>query len=154
MIIKIVNEELTALMGSENQKIKIASSAADRRYARSACRAPARPPTAQSWRVYYKNSRVNVRCSSACDVYRPGGHQTAASGWRTAWRTGLLQMGQTNPVEIAQELPLPMPSSHGNDMVFLDTAGRLHIDEALMDELKRRSKPRSSRMKFCLWLTQ
>ena len=45
-------------------------------------------------------------------------------------------MGQIDPVQIAQEA-VKYAGDHGNDMVFLDTAGRLHIDEALMDELKR-----------------
>ena len=45
-------------------------------------------------------------------------------------------MGQIDPVQIAQEA-VKYAGDHGNDIVFLDTAGRLHIDEALMDELKR-----------------
>ena len=44
-------------------------------------------------------------------------------------------MGQTNPVDIAKAA-VAHAIRHGNDMVFLDTAGRLHVDEALMDELK------------------
>lgn len=44
-------------------------------------------------------------------------------------------MGQTNPVDIAKAA-IAHAIRHGNDMVFLDTAGRLHVDEALMDELK------------------
>jgi signal recognition particle subunit SRP54 len=44
-------------------------------------------------------------------------------------------MGQTNPVDIAKAA-VRHATQHGNDIVFLDTAGRLHVDEALMDELK------------------
>ena len=47
----------------------------------------------------------------------------------------VFQMGQTNPVDIAKAA-VEHAKQHGNDMVFLDTAGRLHVDEALMDELK------------------
>ena len=47
----------------------------------------------------------------------------------------VFQMGQTNPVEIAKAA-VEHARKHGNDLVFLDTAGRLHIDEALMEELK------------------
>ena len=44
-------------------------------------------------------------------------------------------MGQSDPVHIAEEA-IRYAKDHGHDMVFLDTAGRLHIDEKLMDELK------------------
>ena len=47
----------------------------------------------------------------------------------------VFQMGTANPVDIAKAA-VAHAVKHGNDMVFLDTAGRLHIDEALMDELK------------------
>ncbi len=47
----------------------------------------------------------------------------------------VFEMGQTNPVDIAKAA-VAHAIRHGNDMVFLDTAGRLHVDEALMDELK------------------
>ena len=48
----------------------------------------------------------------------------------------VFEMGQGDPVEIAKAA-VAHAREHGNDMVFLDTAGRLHVDEALMDELKR-----------------
>ena len=47
----------------------------------------------------------------------------------------VFEMGQIDPVTIAKEA-IKYAADHGNDIVFLDTAGRLHIDEALMDELK------------------
>ena len=47
----------------------------------------------------------------------------------------VFEMGQADPVHIAEEA-VKYAKDHGNDMVFLDTAGRLHIDEALMNELK------------------
>lgn len=48
----------------------------------------------------------------------------------------VFDMGQGDPVEIARRAVMHA-KDHGNDLVILDTAGRLHIDEALMDELKR-----------------
>ena len=48
-------------------------------------------------------------------------------------------MGKANPVKIAKEA-IKRAKDYGNDVVILDTAGRLHIDEALMDELKKSSK--------------
>ena len=47
----------------------------------------------------------------------------------------VIEMGQANPVRIAEEAN-KYARDHGHDMVFLDTAGRLHVDEALMNELK------------------
>ena len=47
----------------------------------------------------------------------------------------VFEMGQANPVRIAEEA-IKYARDHGHDMVFLDTAGRLHVDEALMNELK------------------
>ena len=47
----------------------------------------------------------------------------------------VFQMGQANPVDIAKAA-IAHAKEHGNDMVFLDTAGRLHVDEELMDELR------------------
>ena len=72
---------------------------------------------------------------TACDVYRPAAiTQLQVVGKQL--NIPVFEMGQIDPVQIAQEA-VKYAGDHGNDMVFLDTAGRLHIDEALMDELKR-----------------
>ena len=151
MIVKIVNEELTALMGSENQKIKIAS----------------QPPTvvmlvglqgagkttngAKLAGLFKKQNKNPLL--AACDIYRPAAIKqgrrpmlVACDIYRPAaikqlqvvgGQLGIpvFEMGQTNPVDIAKAA-VAHAVRHGNDMVFLDTAGRLHVDEALMDELK------------------
>ena len=70
----------------------------------------------------------------ACDVYRPAAiKQLETVGAQLG--IPVFQMGQGDPVEIAKA-GIAHAKKFGNDLVFLDTAGRLHIDEALMDELK------------------
>ena len=99
----------------------------------SACRARARPPTAPSWPGFSK-SRARVRCSSPAISTVPAAiKQLQVVGEQLG--IPVFEMGQTNPVDIAKAA-VAHAVRHGNDMVFLDTAGRLHVDEALMDELK------------------
>ncbi|MCL2081447.1 MAG: signal recognition particle protein Srp54, partial [Oscillospiraceae bacterium] len=70
----------------------------------------------------------------ACDVYRPAAiKQLEIVGGQLG--VPVFQMGQGDPVEIAKAA-VAHAAAHGNDMVFIDTAGRLHIDETLMNELK------------------
>ena len=70
----------------------------------------------------------------ACDVYRPAAiKQLETVGKQLG--IPVFQMGQGDPVAIAKA-GIAHAKDHGNDLVFLDTAGRLHIDEQLMDELK------------------
>ena len=71
---------------------------------------------------------------TACDIYRPAAiKQLETVGAQLD--VPVFQMGQTNPVDIAKAA-IEHAKKHGNDIVFLDTAGRLHIDAELMDELK------------------
>ena len=70
----------------------------------------------------------------ACDIYRPAAiKQLQIVGSQVG--VPVFEMGQTNPVDVAKAA-IAHAVRHGNDMVFLDTAGRLHVDEALMEELK------------------
>ena len=132
MIVKIVNEELTALMGSENQKLYMAS----------------QPPTivmlvglqgagkttngAKLAGLFKKQGKRPLLV--ACDIYRPAAiKQLQVVGEKL--EIPVFEMGQTNPIDIAKAA-VAHAIRHGNDMVFLDTAGRLHVDEQLMDELK------------------
>ena len=132
MIVKIVNEELIALMGSQSQKLNIAS----------------KPPTVVmlvglqgagkttngSKLAGYMKKQGKRPLLAACDVYRPAAiRQLQIVGGQLD--IPVFEEGQGNPVEIARHA-VEWASSHGNDMVFLDTAGRLHVDEALMEELK------------------
>lgn len=133
MIVKIVNEELTALMGGGNTKLSIASA----------------PPTivmlvglqgagkttngAKLAGLMKKQGKRPLL--AACDVYRPAAiKQLEVVGEQLD--IPVFQMGQIDPVDIARAA-VEHARKHGNDMVFLDTAGRLHVDEALMDELRR-----------------
>jgi signal recognition particle subunit SRP54 len=133
MVIKIVSEELTALMGGAESKIEISS----------------KPPTVvmlvglqgagkttngAKLAAYMKSKNGKRPLLAACDVYRPAAvKQLETVGAQLG--IPVFQMGTENPVKIAKAA-IEHANSHGNDLVFLDTAGRLHIDDALMDELR------------------
>lgn len=131
-IIKVVNEELTALMGGTHVKLNMAGS----------------PPTvvmmvglqgagkttngAKLAGLMKKQGKRPLLV--ACDVYRPAAiKQLEVVGGQLG--VPVFQMGQGDPVKIAKAA-VEHAKAHGNDIVFIDTAGRLHIDETLMDELK------------------
>ena len=131
-VVKIVNEELCALMGGENQRIAFAS----------------KPPTvimmcglqgagktthaAKLAKYFIKDGHRPLLV--ACDVYRPAAiEQLKVVGEKAG--APVFEMGQGRPVKIAKEA-IRHAKDHGNDIVIIDTAGRLHIDETLMGELK------------------
>ena len=131
-VIKIVDEELVSLMGNENARIEF----------------PSKPPcvimmvglqgsgkTTHSAKLakYFKEQGKRPLLA-ACDVYRPAAiDQLRVVGEKAGVK--VFEMGQINPVVIAREA-VKHAKEHGNEIVILDTAGRLHIDEELMDELK------------------
>ena len=140
-IVKIVDEELTRLMGGSQAKLEIAS----------------KPPTVimmvglqgagktthagKLAGMYKKQGKRPLLV--ACDVYRPAAiKQLEVLGAQLD--IPVFQMGdKENPVKIAKE-GIKLAEQKGYDMVFIDTAGRLQIDEALMDELisiKEQVKP-------------
>ncbi len=131
-IIKIVNEELVALMTGESEKLQIAD----------------KPPTvvmlvglqgagkttngAKLAGLMKKQGKRPLLV--ACDIYRPAAiKQLETVG--SQLDIPVFQMGQENPVLIAENA-IEHAKKHGNDIVFLDTAGRLHVDDELMNELK------------------
>ena len=132
MVIKIVNEELTETMGKENAKINISS----------------KPPTvvmlvglqgagkttngAKLAALLKKGGKRPLL--AACDIYRPAAIQQLMTVGAQV-DVPVFQMGTEDPVKIALAA-VEHARKNGNDVVLLDTAGRLHIDEALMDELK------------------
>lgn len=133
MVIKIVREELTSLMGAQNAKITMAGS----------------PPTVVMM-VGLQGAGKTTNCAKlagllkrqngkrpllvACDIYRPAAiRQLETVGAQLG--LPVFQMGQANPVDIARAA-VSHAKKHGNDIIFLDTAGRLHIDDALMAELQ------------------
>lgn len=131
-VIKVVNEQLTELMGGENSRIEFAS----------------KPPTvlmmcglqgagktthAAKLALWFKKQGHRPMLVAG-DVYRPAAiKQLQVVGEKAG--APVFEMGQGNPVEIAKQA-LRHAKDHGNDIVIIDTAGRLHIDEQLMDELK------------------
>lgn len=133
MIIKIVNQELTGLMGGESAKLAIAS----------------KPPTVvmlvglqgagkttngAKLAGLMKKQNGKRPLLAACDIYRPAAiKQLEVVGGQLG--LPVFQLGRTNPVDVAKAA-VEHAKQHGNDMVFLDTAGRLHVDEELMDELR------------------
>ena len=133
MVIKIVNEELTELMGSKSTGINISP----------------KPPTVimmvglqgagkttncAKLAAYMKKTTGKRPLLVACDVYRPAAiKQLETVGAQVD--IPVFQMGTEDPVAIAKAA-VSHAKKNGNDLVFLDTAGRLHIDETLMDELK------------------
>ena len=132
MVIKIVNEELCDLMGSENRKLNLSS------------RSPsvvmlvglqgAGKTTNGAKLAGYMRKQGKRPLLAACDIYRPAAiKQLETVGAQLD--IPVFQMGTTNPVDIAKAA-IEHAKKHGNDLVFLDTAGRLHIDAQLMDELK------------------
>lgn len=132
MVIKIVNEELTGLMGGDTAKIEYAS----------------HPPTVimlcglqGSGKTTHAGKLSKLLKSQghrpmlvACDIYRPAAiEQLKVVGSKA--NVPVFEMGKENPVKIAKEA-IKHAKDYGNDVVILDTAGRLHIDEELMNELK------------------
>ncbi|MBE6914603.1 MAG: signal recognition particle protein [Ruminococcaceae bacterium] len=132
MVVKIVNEELIALMGSESTKLNISSKSPSVVMLVGLQGAGKTTNGAKLAGLMRKQGKRPLLV--ACDVYRPA----AIAQLETVGKQldiPVFQMGQGDPVEIAKA-GIAHAKKHGNDLVFLDTAGRLHIDEQLMDELK------------------
>lgn len=132
MVIKIVNEELCALMGGESTKLNISSKSPS--VVMLVGLQGAGKTTNGAKLAGYMRKQGKRPLLAACDIYRPAAiKQLETVGAQLD--IPVFQMGQTNPVDIAKAA-VEHAKKHGNDLVFLDTAGRLHIDEQLMDELK------------------
>ena len=132
MVIKIVNQELCQLMGGENTKLNISSKSPS--VVMLVGLQGAGKTTNGAKLAAYMRKQGKRPLLAACDIYRPAAiKQLETVGAQLD--IPVFQMGQTNPVDIAKAA-VEHAKKHGNDLVFLDTAGRLHIDEELMDELK------------------
>ncbi len=132
MVIKIVNEELTRLMGSTESRLAIANHPPT---IVMMCGLQGSGKTTHSAKLALKLKKEGHRpMLVACDVYRPAAiKQLQVVGEKVG--VPVFEMGTENPVKIAEEA-VKYAKDHGNDYVFLDTAGRLHIDETLMQELR------------------
>ena len=132
-IIKIVNEELTALMGGTNARLTMASKGPTV-VMMVGLQGAGKTTNGAKLAGLMRRQFGRRPLLAACDVYRPAAiTQLQVVGKQLD--IPVFEMGQIDPVTIAREA-IKYAADHGNDMVFLDTAGRLHIDEALMDELK------------------
>jgi signal recognition particle subunit SRP54 len=133
MVIKIVNEELTALMGGSEERLK----------------SPAHPPavimmcglqgagktTYSAKLAYLLKSQGHRPLLAACDIYRPAAiKQLQVMGEKAG--APVFERGTQDPVETAKEA-VRHARDYGHDYVLIDTAGRLQIDEELMEELRR-----------------
>ena len=132
-VIKIVNEELTNLMGEKESKINFASSPPT---VILMCGLQGAGKTTTTGKLAFNLKKQNKRpLLVACDVYRPAAiKQLEVVGERVG--VPVFSMGdKVNPVNIAKA-SLEHGKKHGNDVIIIDTAGRLHVDEELMDEIK------------------
>ena len=133
-VIKIVNEELCALMGGQSQKLNIGSKSPSV-VMLVGLQGAGKTTNGAKLAALMRKSQNKRPLLVACDVYRPA----AIDQLKTVGKKldlPVYEEGQGDPVEIAKHA-IDHARRHGNDLVFLDTAGRLHIDEALMDELRR-----------------
>ena len=131
-VIKLVNEELTALMGEENTKINLAPKPPTVIMMCGLQGAGKTTHTAKLALFFKKNGHRPLLVG--CDIYRPAAiEQLKIMGQKAG--VPVFEMGINNPVETAKKA-VSHAKDYGNDIVILDTAGRLHIDEVLMNELK------------------
>ncbi len=132
MVIKIVNEELKKLMGGTESRLAIANRPPT---VIMMCGLQGSGKTTHSAKLAQKLKNEGHRpMLVACDIYRPAAiRQLQVVGEQVG--VPVFEMGTENPVKIAEEA-IKYAKDHGHDYVFLDTAGRLHIDEELMQELQ------------------
>lgn len=133
-VIKIVNEELTKLMGGGTARLSMANSGPTV-VMMVGLQGAGKTTTTAKLAGYFKKQHSKRPLLAACDVYRPAAiEQLKVVGGQLG--LPVYEEGQGDPVAIAANA-IRHARDYGNDLVFLDTAGRLHVDEALMDELKR-----------------
>ncbi len=136
MVIKIVKDELTALMGSEQARLKISNKIPT---VIMMCGLQGSGKTTHSAKLAkHLKAKGHRPLLVACDIYRPAAiEQLKVVG--KAVETPVFEMGTEKPEVIAKKA-VAHARDYGHDFVILDTAGRLHIDTELMDELIRITK--------------
>ena len=134
MVIKIVNEELTSLMGSETTEIKLQPGSAITVIMMAGLQGAGKTTTTAKLAGKYK-LKGKKPLLVACDVYRPAAiKQLQVNGEKQG--VEVFSMGDSHkPADIARAA-LEHARKNGNNLVILDTAGRLHIDEDMMAELQ------------------
>ena len=132
MVVKIVNEELTELMGGQQTKLQMAPKPPT---VIMLCGLQGSGKTTHAGKLAMMLKGQGHRpLLAACDIYRPAAIEQLKVVGSKAGAT-VFEMGTENPVKIAKEA-IKHARDYGNDIVILDTAGRLHIDEQLMKELE------------------
>lgn len=133
MVIKIVRDELTALMGSEHARLNISNKLPT---VIMMCGLQGSGKTTHSAKLAkLLRSQGHRPMLAACDIYRPAAiEQLKVVG--KAVDAPVFEMGTEKP-EIIAKKAVAYAKDYGHDFLILDTAGRLHIDTELMDELKR-----------------
>ena len=133
-VIQIVNEELTNLMGGGTAKLTMANNGPTV-VMMVGLQGAGKTTTTAKLAGLMRKQYTKRPLLAACDVYRPAAiEQLKVVGGQLD--LPVFEEGQGDPVTIAQNA-IRHARDYGSDMVFLDTAGRLHVDETLMDELKR-----------------
>ncbi|MBE6861638.1 MAG: signal recognition particle protein [Ruminococcus sp.] len=131
-VIKIVNEELCSLMGNDNARINFSSKPPT---VIMMCGLQGSGKTTHSAKLAKLLKKEGHRpLLAACDIYRPAAiNQLQVVGEKADVK--VFEMGQISPVIIAKQA-LAHAKDYGHDILIIDTAGRLHIDTELMQELK------------------
>ncbi len=132
-VIKIVNEELTALMGGSNAKLTWSSSVPT---IYMLCGLQGAGKTTMCGKLAnYLVKEGKKPLLAACDIYRPAAiRQLQVVGEQV--NVPVFEKGTQDPVKTVQEA-VEHARYYGRDVLIIDTAGRLHVDEALMNELSR-----------------
>lgn len=135
-VIKIVNEELTELMGGRDSRVRFASKPPT---VIMLCGLQGAGKTTHAAKLAHYFKKMDRRpLLVACDIYRPAAvEQLKIVG--AAADVPVFTLDGEKPVRIATEA-VRHAKTYGNDIVILDTAGRLHIDEPLMEELRQIKK--------------
>lgn len=136
MVIKIVKDELTALISSDNQKLQIAPNPPT---IIMMCGLQGAGKTTMCGKLaYYLKKSGKKPLLVACDIYRPAAINQLQVVGKTA-NAEVFERGTQNPVKTAKQA-IEHAKKQGFDVVIIDTAGRLHINEELMEELKEIKK--------------
>ncbi|MBQ5335194.1 MAG: signal recognition particle protein, partial [Oscillospiraceae bacterium] len=131
-VIKIVNEEMTSLMGGTLEKLKFGSRS-PAVFLMAGLQGAGKTTMCAKLGAYVKKHYNKSVLLCACDIYRPAAIEQLKVDAAKA-ECPVFERGQQDPVETAR-LAVDYARSHFMDLVIIDTAGRLHIDEDMMAEL-------------------
>ena len=135
MVVKLVNDELVSLMGEEGASLRFAPGKSVTTVMLCGLQGAGKTTTAVKLALKLKE-KGKKSLIAACDVYRPAAiEQLKVTGAKAEVEVFSLE-GSTDPVQIAEKA-FAHAKEHGHTMLIIDTAGRLHIDEAMMEELVR-----------------